>query len=184
MKKIIILIVVALLISLNGCKDTNKQSEDIASLEKQVKELQEQLVFQSLDLYTLKHAEAIFSPSSKGYALLNSNVGSFVVALDRITPYANGYKLMFRVGNPNLMRIESPVVTVRWGRALGDHENYLDWEKTLKSQEVKVSNPLLPGVWNKVSLVISPATSEETGFIGLSLKVDEIILYQDFRRGG
>jgi len=45
----------------------------------------------------------------------------------------------------------------------------------------RINKPLLPGVWNKVSVVLSPATTNEMGFIRLALTTDKVYFSPDLR---
>lgn len=72
-------------------------------------------------------------------------------------------------------------VQVQWGEAYTKDKNPNDWINSLKSEEIEINKPLLPGVWNKVTVVLSPATANETGFISLSLVTNRVYLNRDLR---
>lgn len=128
--------------------------------------------------------EIVFSPSSDGYAYFHTDEGNFPVSLNKLTKYANGYKASFLIGNPYSIEYKDTIITLRWGEPKKPSQSYEEWEKTLKRREINVVKRLLPGVWNKVSIVLSPATAKETGFIGFSLKVNKAktFLTTDFRK--
>lgn len=191
MKKIILLFALQFLIV--GCtQDINKQNEtaneintlgdQISSTRNQLAAIQTQIDKINSTIYMLKDEEAIFTPSSEGYSTLRSNVGYFVVSLEKLTKYANGYKATFLIGNPSLTTFNGAKVTVKWGRALSKDDNFGNWYNSLKTETININNSLLPGVWNKVNIVLSPAESKDTGFISISLKTSTVYLNIDSRK--
>ena len=68
---------------------------------------------------------------------------------------------------------------LKCGKANSVGANLADYNKSLKSKEVEISKRLLPGTWNKVTVVLSPSTSDETGFIYLALEPHEVMLIRD-----
>ncbi len=72
-------------------------------------------------------------------------------------------------------------VQVYWGESYTKDKNSNDWINSLKSEKIDINKPLLPGVWNKVTVVLSPATANETGFIILSLITNQVYLKPDLR---
>lgn len=184
MRKIFILSFIVLILC--GC--TQNQVDDlkksVASLKSQNADLQNEINQLNMRLFFLQNSYAAFTPSSKGYSTLKANVGTFIVALKKITPYANGYQATFTIGNPSLMTFDGAVATLEWGQPYQKGENYLEWLNSLKSEQIKIEKPILPGVWNVVTFVLSPATAEDTGFISLALQTDQIFLYQDHRKHG
>lgn len=137
-----------------------------------------------LKMCKFKSNEIVFSPSSEGYAYFNTDEGDFLVALEKLTKYVDGYKASFKIGNPSSIRYENAIITLRWGEPKKPSQPYEEWEKTLKRREINVVKSSLSGVWNKVDIVLSPATAKETGFIGLSLKINKAktFLTTDFRK--
>ena len=54
-------------------------------------------------------------------------------------------------------------------------------KKDGKSDYITINKPILPGIWNKVSIILSPATSSEIGVISLMIKPGQVVLKQDYR---
>lgn len=193
MKKIIF-IIVGLLI-LNGCKlDTanNKSSDDkskeISTLNTQISSIQYQLDGLRVRIDQLFGKDlggyvdhVVFTPDNKEYTTLHTNVGYFVVSLNSLKKYGNGYRATFNIGNPNAMIFKGIKVEVQWGEAYTQDKKFTDWINSLKLEEIDINKSLLPGVWNKVSVVLSPATANEIGFIRLALKANKVSLSADLR---
>lgn len=189
-KKIMFVCITALLLS--GCSPDNSGSNNkdeeittlntqVSSLQNQINQLQTDLSQVSSKISQINESYAIFTPSSKGYVSLYANVGYFIVSLDSLKKYANGYRATFSIGNPNVMTFNGVKVQVQWGEAYTKDKNLNDWINSLKSEEVDINKPLLPGIWNRVTVVLSPATANETGFISLSLVTNQVYLNPDLR---
>ena len=114
---------------------------------------------------------AIFTPSSKDSITINTPAGNFFVSLRDLTKYADGYKATFYIGNPNYATFDNLEVNVAWPII----------KKDGKSDYITINKPILPGIWNKVSIILSPATSSEIGVISLMIKPGQVVLKQDYR---
>jgi outer membrane murein-binding lipoprotein Lpp len=190
MKKFFLIYVIAVII-LSGCSpdnNGNNKNEEISNLDTQIARVQNQINQLQNDFNQLsnKFSEshqgyAIFTPSSKGYVTIQANVGYFVVSLDSLKKYANGYRAIFNIGNPNLITFNGIKVRVEWGEAYTKDKDTATWLNSLRSEEIEINKSLLPGVWNKIAVVLSPATANETGIITLSLTANNIFLTPDPR---
>jgi hypothetical protein len=181
MKRVMFIIIGLLILSGLYAAATNKISEDkskeISTLNDQISNIQYRLDRLQVRVDQLFGKDrggyvdyVVFTPSDKEYATLHANVGYFVVSLDSLKKYGNGYRATFNIGNPNAMIFKGIKVGVQWGEAY-----------PFKSEEIDINKSLLPGVWNKVSIVLSPATANEIGFIRLALKANNVSLSADLR---
>lgn len=160
---------------INKLQDKIEELENKSTqLKYKIAPLQAQINMLSEKVSSIQNPLAIFTPSSKGYTTINTNNGNFLVSLDSLTKYANGYKAVFNIGNPNLVTFNGVKINVAWGK---DNSS-----SKFKTNNVTINKPILPGVWNKVSVVLSPATANETGIIVLTLSVDKILLTEDYRK--
>lgn len=189
MKKILYFL---LLVFLTGCQQNNPDSK-IDNLQSQITDLQNKVSELSSD-YTsqqqfnrfiaasvIQTTTASFNPASEGYAVVNSNVGNFLVNLVKLQKYADGYKAIFNIGNPNYLIFNGIKVTVSWGTPYNTTMNYGEWLKSLSTNTVEINKPLFPGMWNNIEVVLSPATPEQTGYIGVSIAGDKVLLSSDLR---
>jgi len=139
--------------------------------------------FLLLKLKSTDNSEALFDASeSSGFSRVDSTSGFFLVSLKNVEPYLDGYKLTLNVGNPLSATYESLKFNVIWGKKLNsadsltDANAYSKWEKTLRNKEVTIADKLQPGAWNKVTLVLSPAKSDELGHIKIRLNAGQVSL--------
>jgi len=97
-----------------------------------------------------------------------------------VVPYLTGYKLHLAVGNPLSARYSSPHLKVRWGK-LYDYSHYTEasfneWKEGIQEKEVSLTDVLDAGTWNNIELILTPATSEQLGFVTLSMGTDTVKL--------
>ncbi len=185
MKKSIFLC--TLVASLTACNHNQKeniitQNEQIEVLQTQVETLQAQITEINSIVKSLHPMLAVFTPSSKGYQPLYTDKGNLIISLDELKKYANGYKATFLIGNPNHVTFDGIKLSVHWGKYLSEKENFTDWQQNLQSEDINIGKTILPGTWNKVTVIMSPATANNVGTILLSLESDNIDLSMDTRR--
>lgn len=176
-------ILASMIVGCDSIDGKNTNSEKISSLENQISQLQTDLSTLNDQISKDNKSYAIFTPGSVGYSIVQSNVGYFVVSLERLTKYANGYRATFNIGNPTLITYNGIRVHVEFGRSYSKDMSFSDWMNSLNSEDLIVNKQILPGVWNNVSVVLSPASPSDTGFISISVSSDQIILSNDYRAG-
>ena len=112
---------------------------------------------------------ASYAPNGKGYQTIHTDSGVFMVSLEDLKPYANGYKATFKFGNPQAIDFEDIEVGLRWGPARPADgfktTKYPDWQKQFQEATQKLAKRLRSGSWNTVELVLAPATAEQVGQI-------------------
>lgn len=139
----------------------SSQEEKIKSLENKVSYL-EKTSSQLLNI--IPSENAYFTPASKGFLPISYNGFTFLVKLENLTPYANGYKAKFKIYNPYVAYFDNVHYLVRWGEG---------YDFTGRNQ-IDSTEKLLPGTWNYITIVLSPATAKETGTIGFSLSFSAV----------
>src|SRR5687767_4372372 len=95
-----------------GCADQTKVAEletKLASLELAHTELQSTVNLLDVRMNTAETDALInalpktgsFSVDDSGFSTIYSDLGHFLVSLQNVKPYANGYKATFHLGNPH-----------------------------------------------------------------------------------
>src|SRR5205823_1719781 len=117
-----------------------------------------------------EHDTAVFTPASSGYSRIDAPSGTFLVAVTEFKPYANGYRVSLDVGNPSAARYKGAKLNVKWGKPFDPKANvtYENWEKSLRQADTTIQE-LRPATWNRVSVVLSPAVAEDTGYVQVSM---------------
>lgn len=138
--------------------------------------------------------EGQIDPTSKAFSVVKTNNGHLLVSAEDVTPYGDGQKVTLRVGNPYGMSFSGFKMTARYGprapeipassdaKALrkwfSDHE---EWERSLRSKELSFTDELRPGRWNRVAMILAPATAHEVGTILIKIMTDQISLLAPLR---
>ena len=125
------------------------------------------------------NSEAVFdAANSTGFSRINTDSGFFLVSLENVEPYLEGFRINLEVGNPLLATYKNLKFQVSWGKkfdskeAANDPNAYQKWLSGLHSKKISIPDDLAAGAWNKVQLVLSPAKSDELGYIAVKLSTD------------
>lgn len=128
-------------------------------------------------------SEATFDASdATGFQRINTSSGFFLVSFKNAEPYLDGYKVTLEIGNPLSATYDGLKFNLTWGKKYNakDYDNagdgYSKWQAGLKKKEVSILEKLMPGSWNRVSLVMSPAKSDELSYIKVKLSSDTLSL--------
>ncbi len=134
---------------------------------------------------TLK-SSANFQIGKEGFQRIETSVGYIFVSLADVQKYANGYKVIFDLGNPYNASITNINATLRYGKGLSEYipednvndfyTHYKSWEDNLKVAERSIVNEIYGGSWNKVTFIISPAKEEDLETLHLSLSATALIM--------
>jgi hypothetical protein len=157
-------------------KEIDKLKNDLSKLQKDKYSLEYRVNFLSE-----KYKKVYLDISEKGFDRIDSNLGTFLVIVDDVKPYANGYKLKLRIGNPYFASFNGIKITIEWGKELpilppdADADKFKQWEKvykeheeSIKIKEITIVEQLAPGTWTRVEITLYPATKEELGYLNLS----------------
>lgn len=125
---------------------------------------------------------AFFTSGDSGYSYIKSNSGGFLVSLHHLIKYSDGYKVTFIIGNPTLIKYGTSKVTIRWGENIANYKDIASWIKASKVREVDITKPLLPGVNNKIDIVLPDTKAKETGTFLFIIDTNTTYLHDDLRK--
>ncbi len=186
MKRIALLLLMSLF--LLGCEQNKNEANKIAALQDNIVFLQNQIDSLKGGIIppqiaktepNLLNTYSLFTADALGYRAVKTEIGYFVVGLHEIKPYENGYKIIFNVGNPSSLTYEGVRATILWGQTPKSGEAPEDWVKSLKTSQQETSKLILPGRWNQITFILSPAKPEDTAMILFTLHVNKV----DFSSG-
>lgn len=171
-----------ILFALTGCSgNSNELMVTIDSLRMRVDSLEArqksmgqlvgQIYFEQL---STRNESVTLGPTSEGFQRLDTENGFFLISVEDIQPYVNGYKLTINVGNPLQITYNGITCKLKWGRNRGNQENYEAWDALLRSRDVPVLKDILPGTWNKVDVQLVPASAEELEYINLRIETNQV----------
>jgi hypothetical protein len=119
----------------------------------------------------LRPRSAVFDPVHKEFQPIHTDLGVFLVSLRDISPYANGYKVRFNLGNPMQVNFVGVELELRWGpKRPSDFKTikFSDWNAQFKTSKQSLTQTLRAGAWNPVEVIIAPATAEQIGQIEIN----------------
>jgi hypothetical protein len=167
-----------------------KKLDEIDKLQSAAKEVTERLEgitsrLESLELQaqlatTQPYESATFDPSgSRGYSRIDTNSGTFLVSIENVTPYVDGFRVTCNFGNPTTATYNGFKLKAKWGPRYdrrAKNRNYTSWQGSLREKELDLPDHLQSGAWNRVSFVLSPAKADEFGYLELSMVTNTISL--------
>ena len=156
----------------------------IAALQKKVEELESRV---NLAYLLLKDKQdrtdsVTLDLTEPTYQRLDTDNGFFLISSEQATPYLNGYKVTLKIGNPLSVSFSGFKATVKWGKTYDykqyTSESYDAWQKALQEKQISFADVLERGTWNKVELVLAPATAEQLGYVNVSLSTNTVRMYE------
>ena len=153
----------ALLMLLAACNQDSRVEPleaKVAALEKELEQLQFQVRLQN----QVKDWDqvAYLTPGSDGYAAVKMDLGYLTVNLANIAAYANGSKVSLTFGNLTSATIDGLKAKIEWGSV---DEKGLPKNEEAKSREIKLTESLYSGAWNKADVVLEGIPPTALGFV-------------------
>jgi hypothetical protein len=155
-------------------KKPDKQLEELKGRLDKIEKDTSRLRF-DLDAEKSRYGSLVIDPSSKGYQRLDTSTGTFLVSLKDVQPYADGFKLKLTIGNPSYAQYNGFVLDVTWNKSFEKFTTE-DWGHAQHEKTFNYTEKLMPGSWNTISLILSPAQKEELEFIEISMTTDQVML--------
>lgn len=162
-------------------KELKEVLAQIADLKEKLKKLESsnlRLSFQLSYLQNRNRTVSLDPASPKKYQRFDSQDGFFVVSFENAEPYLDGYRVAIEIGNLSSARYVGFKLDTTWGPRYdwekSTEESYKKWEELRQKKEFTFTNPLLPGTWNKVELILPATKASQVGFIELSITTDTI----------
>ena len=173
-----------------GQKDQDAQrviSEKVSAQEKEIEVLKEQISKIYFDLLMLKNDNSKsgeFDITAKGYSKIDHNNGFFLVSLVDVQAKGDGQELTFNFGNPLATQFAGAQMKVAWwprtkltAKQPGYFKERVEVQKERQEREVKITETIRQGSWNKVKIIIAPAPAEKAGIIEISeIVTDQVFL--------
>jgi len=162
--------------------------DEVETLRTEIRNLRQQ-VFQ-LKGKVSRYESISLDPTEKGYSRINTSSGFFLIAVRDTKPYLDGYRLSLAVGNPSTVRYDGFKLAVSWQAPIPkqkDEESSEQYSKRLDEwsqggheKEFTFTETLRPSSWNRISIVISPATAEDLKQLTIdSMETDRVILAEE-----
>jgi len=139
-------------------------------------------VLTSLAIANLKldqYSKAVFNAadSAKGFARIDTSTGMFFLILDQVEALTDGYKLYFRIGNPQNCVYSGYNIKIRWGQKYNEQDTTIskeEWDKSLQSEDLTFQDLLIPGKWTSFDITLSSAKKEEIEYVEIKVQAERI----------
>ena len=185
MRRVISVCIACALLALVGCSkkttpENAKSTNLLQKLQKDVTDLQGQMMDNALAHYELESKinafkEASIDPTQKGYCRLDSNNGTFLLSCEKVQPYLDGYQVSLLVGNPYAVSFVGFKLAVTWGPEWNSKtQQYPAWQANLHKKEIEFADELRAASWNRVKLILTPATPSELAYLVVTMQTDTV----------
>jgi len=119
------------------------------------------------------------NPVSKKVKRLDSNTGSFLVAVTKMERVVNGYRLHLEVGNPNAAVFSDLKFVLRWGEDYNPalpRPTYSQWREALNAARYSYQGDLESGKWTEVAVDLIPMDIDEKEYIECEIEAGTVKL--------
>jgi hypothetical protein len=152
---------------------------ETADLKMQLSRLRAQVFSIRINLNPYKTVELDPAEPNK-YARVDTGNGYFLVSINNVTPFLDGQKVSLNVGNPLSATYNGFSLDIEWGPRINweniDEAGYEKWIKARKQRSFSFTDRLLPGVWNSAEVILPATSSQDLGFMRLSMSTDNVSL--------
>lgn len=171
-------------LGMHGCTD-RATLEKVSTLQKEIGQTKKDLDTIRGRLSSLEIAQLVaegnttvnLDVGARTYHRIETNNGSFLLSVIDAKPYANGHKLILHVGNLQSAIYSGFSLKVKWGRPCCPDNDYAKWQRSLHEKEPSFTSELRPGHWNRIELILSPATLEELGYVNVGMTTNEVKMF-------
>lgn len=127
-------------------------------------------------LKVLENDAVVLDVSSRSFQRIDTNTGSFLVAVAKRENIENGIRLYINIGNPNFADYKDFSLKIFWGQPWDKNslESYDAWRQSLTGAEYSFQGKLEMGKWNPVEIDLTPATSADLGYVECSMEVASV----------
>ena len=146
-----------------------------SSLEAYSRKLQKNLD-QRLD--GLNRKTIVLNPFSKDYQTIQTNTGTFLIAVERVEPIERGVRLHINIGNPNYADYRNFKLKFVWGRKrAGEYAiPYDQWRRSLKGVEFTFNGRIEKGKWNAMAVDLVPVDQGQLSYLECEMNVSSVEL--------
>jgi hypothetical protein len=170
--------------------DTSEEIQNREEIQKKIEEVNNRVDALNYSLEDAKEnitdllisapvTKAFFTPDTKEFASLDTNLGKIFLKLRDIQEYANGYKVTFQVGNPHGFYLSKPTIKIEWGKAAEEAQkeksfDFSLWKQSLKSKTEELNKNIQPFRWNEVTLILNDTAKDELGYMRLEVDFNAV----------
>ncbi|MGH9718508.1 MAG: hypothetical protein ACRD4R_17505 [Candidatus Acidiferrales bacterium] len=156
---------------------------EVASLQRSMATSQSDALKLSLRVFQLesdKHQTVDLDLTSRNYLRIDTDQGMFLVAVQNVEPYLDGYKITLDVGNTSSATFHGFKLHSEWNTKY-DWTHYTEasfdsWQKETRKRDDSFPEVLYPGRWNAVEVLLPSTSAGQLGFFEVSMETSEVSL--------
>lgn len=166
---------------LTGCNQGTQSTQpapsapNVSDLSREVGRLKIDLLKLQFRVDAIESGDASVSTEEQGYGVAKTNFGAFTISTRAVTPYLDGFKVKFRIGNLTSANFNGAKITVAWGPPF-DEKSPDDYFKNQKKKEFSVTNQFSSGAFTDVEVALTPAKPEDVKTLLVGMLVDQLTL--------
>lgn len=156
--------------------ELESQAEELTSLRSAVEDLRTKTSLHAAQLDGIDEIEAVVREGG-GYGIAKTKQGVFVVSIEKLEPYLDGYKATLHIGNPGSMTMLGGDFIVKWGLPWNTPNKKINevWA-TRKSKKFSFAQSFPGGGYTAVEVALTPAKPEEVKELNVVLGWNRISL--------
>ena len=126
----------------------------------------------------LNRKTVMLNPFSKAYQTIQTNTGTFLIAVERVEPIERGVRLHINIGNPNYADYRNFKLKFIWGRKRsGEYAiSYDRWRQSLRGVEFTFNGRIEKGKWNAMAVDLVPVEQGQLSYLECEMSVSSVEL--------
>jgi hypothetical protein len=162
---------------------------ELAELRREVSQLRKEVEkydswFKGRDMIARDYREKVDSvmresvtldPSETSYGIISIPSGTFFIALDKVEPFLDGYRITLKLGNPYVVLFKDIKLKVEWNKRIPSNpSSYEAWVRETRTQEFSDTTDLGVGQWTRFSLVLAATKPDQLGYLNVKLSIGAV----------
>ena len=159
-------------------RDAEELKTQIAALQKKVETLEGSinLLYAFLKDKQDRTDSVTLDLTEPAYQRLDTDNGFFLISSGQ------AIKIPLKIGNPLSVSFSGFKVKIKWAKAYDykqyEAESYGEWQKSIQEKEISFTDMLEKGTWNKIELILNPATADQLGWVNVTLNTNTVRMYE------
>ncbi len=112
----------------------------------------------------IKNTVIVLNPVSNKFVKIETNVGTFLISVNKMEQTEKGYLLYIYIGNPYGITYSGATIRLRWGKKWDRSFaklSFQGWRQSLTGAQYTFPGAMEPGKWTDVVVDVSPADQLE-----------------------